>query len=246
MIYVVVKWGAGLLSFAGVGLTEFWWRLPIALFGSLQVLVTVLFLRAVGCARPGVWAGAACVAVLPIHVIVSRYMFGSEVLGQLFLTLAIWALVRFFAEPDRKRGLVASLALAAYEVSHGYILPFIPCFVLAVLFFAPGERVSERLSGGFRLLIKHWVWLFPVLLLPLILKPILYALRRKAVFGFYNYFPELFMNIGWPLLLCLAVSLSLGVFFRRTRSKLTLFFVFCGFFYVVPIFFGAPRGTTAD
>src|SRR5207249_3559979 len=145
------------------------------------------------------------------------------VLGQLFLTLAIWALVRFFAEPDRKRGLVASLALAAYEVSHGYILPFIPCFVLAVAFFARGESVFDRLSRGLRLLIEHRVWLFPVLLLPLTLKPVAYALRKKAVLGFYNYFPELFMDVGWPLAIWLAVSLCLGVLFRRTRSRMTVF-----------------------
>src|SRR5437867_7702596 len=115
MIYVVVKWSAGLLSVAGVRLTEFWWRLPVALLGSIQAAATWFFLKAVGCREGGVLAGTAFDTILPIHVIVSRYLFGSEVFGQFFVTLAIWAVFNFFSNPDRKSGVVASLALAAYE-----------------------------------------------------------------------------------------------------------------------------------
>src|SRR5438093_10141338 len=73
MIYLVVKWSAGFLSIVGVGLTEFWWRFPVALLGSLQALVTFSFLRAMRCPKAGALAGTAFVAILPIHVIVSRY-----------------------------------------------------------------------------------------------------------------------------------------------------------------------------
>jgi hypothetical protein len=250
LINVFVKLFVGLLSSLDVVITEFWWKFPIALIGSLQAPLTYLVLkRRIGCSDAGALFGAAFVAILPIHVFESRYLWGYEVLGVFFVTLAIWKLIDFFETPTLKTGIAASAFSGLYLISHGYIIPFLPSLVSLVVLFAPGEKngLLNRLTTGVRLCSRYFVWLFPLLFLPLCVYPLGHALRKPTRLGLYlpDYLPGFVENIGYFLASTLFAAVVIGLFSNQVRSKPVLLFMACGAAYLAPLFFGARPGITS-
>ena len=144
LINLIVKFWAAGVSVLGITLTEFWWKLPVALAGTLYVPLVWGYLGSLGAGTFGRLFGAAMTAVLPIHVMQSRYLWGYEVLGAFFLLLVLWAGRRFFEKPTRRRGAALSLAAGLYLVSHGYILPFLPTLLLAIVLWPAHDGGLRR------------------------------------------------------------------------------------------------------
>ena len=249
LINVYVKLFVGLLSLFGVVITEFWWKLPIALVGSLQAPLTYLLLkRRLGCSDLGALFGAAFVAILPIHVFESRYLWGYEVLGVFFVTLAIWKLIDFFEAPALRTGLVASAFSGLYLISHGYILPFIPSLISLILLFVQSEKndLLGRLAAGIRLCARHFVWLFPLLFFPLCIWPLGHSLLKPTRLGFYvaEHLPGFIENTGYFLTSAIFAAVVVGLFANRARLKAVLLCMSCGAAYLAPLFMGTPSGIT--
>lgn len=144
LINFIVKIFAASISSFGLKLTEFWWKLPVALLGSAQVWLTFFFLRHLFQSKSLALWGAAFIAILPIHVMQSRYLWGYEVFGIFFLTLFIWSWINFLEKPSFKTGRQASVTLAFYLISHGYILPLFPALIVSWLIFSPERKVSGK------------------------------------------------------------------------------------------------------
>jgi len=320
IINLIVKSFVIFASYLGITITEFWWKFPIAFIGSLQALLTYFFLRWVGTTNLGSLIGAAILTILPIHVMQSRYLWGYEVLGIFFVTIALWALLYFFSKPNILTGLLVSFFIGLYLLSHGYFLPFAACLffaillfakydtskirckpyilIIAVLFIASSFVVNRHLlgrifapDGSFSphgdvaqiilifqmilfflgmyllpsnnllshfpqkieaiilrtdLLIFNFVWLFPVLFIPLYFSPIKHAFNKQTRFGFYlfDHLHGFVNNIGIFLLFLILSSTIIFLFNKNFRNKLNLFFLLCGIAYLVPIFVGTPPGIT--
>ncbi|MDD8013335.1 MAG: glycosyltransferase family 39 protein [Acidobacteriota bacterium] len=249
MINFLVKVWAAALSALGITLTETLWKLPVAIAGSLQAPLLLLFLRRLGCSSFSAWSGAAMSALLPIHVMWSRFPWGYEILGVFFCTMALWALLRFWQAPGRKTGLLASLAVGLYLISHGFIIPFIPSFIIALLLFAPDKTGSffSRIYSGVICCSKNYVWLFPLLFSPLCLYPLAHTLSKKTRLGFYlgDHFSGLLADTGiFFLALLLLAALAYGASAKiRSQPIITLFgFTACA--YLAPLFLGTPPGVT--
>ena len=247
LINLLVKVFVGTVSALGITVTEFGWKLPIALVGTAQIPLTYGFLRALGCRRASALWGAALVAVLPVHIGQSRYMWGYEVLGVFFGTLAVWALIAFFRRPTAGRGLLASLAAGVYLISHGYIIPFAPCLAALVWLYAPGEGGRwRRFLNGVKLLVTRWVWVFPLLVSPLCYDSLRHALRKPTRLGFYlfDHLGGFVGNTGLVLALLLAGAALLALIDRFARTRATLLLSICGGLYFAPLVFGTPPGIT--
>ena len=140
MINLLVKFWAATLGTLGITLTETWWKLPIAIVGSLQAPLLFFFLRRLGCSSFATWSGTAMATMLPIHIMRSRFSWGYEVLGVFFCTIALWALLRFWQAPNRKSGVLASLAIGLYLVSHGFHPTLFPFILHRALALFPGSK----------------------------------------------------------------------------------------------------------
>jgi hypothetical protein len=79
-----------------------------------------------------------------------RYLYRSEVFGAFFVTLAIWKLLDFFQQPTVRIELLASAPAGLYLISHGYIIPFIPCVISIINLFGHAEKrdVFNRFSAA--------------------------------------------------------------------------------------------------
>lgn len=249
LINLLVKSGASLVSFLGLTLTEFWWKFPVALAGAFQALLTYRFFKGLGAGRFGRLLGAALMAFLPLHVMASRYLWGYEVLGVLAITLAIWALVRFFDNPTTRSGLTASLASALYLVSHGYILPFLPFVVLLIILWAPagGKNLVRRFWAGTKLLARKGVWVFPLLALPFCLYPVGHTLKKPTRPGFYlgSHLSGFLGNTGLGVILLLVVAAAAFIKLREARTRTIISLALGGVFYLAPLFVGTPAEITA-
>jgi hypothetical protein len=250
LINVYVKLVIGLLSWFGVTITEFWWKIPIAILGSLQAPLTYFFLkRRIGCSNIGALTGAAFISTLPLHVFESRYLWGYEVLAVFFVTLAIWRLIDFFEKPTAKSGLLASVFSGLYVISHGYILPFIPSLVSIILLFGPSKKsgIVFRFNTGMKLCSQYLVWVFPLLFLPLCVYPLGHSLRKPTRLGFYlqDHLPGFIENVGYFLALLLFAAVIISLCSKVIRSKYTILFTICGAAYLAPLFFGTPPGITS-
>jgi hypothetical protein len=250
LINVYVKFFVASVSFLGLTITEFWWKVPIAVIGSIQASLTYLFLkRRVHCSKAGALAGAAIVSILPLHVFESRYLWGYEVLAVFFVTLAIWSLINFFEKPTAGSGLVVSIFSGLYLVSHGYILPFVPILAAILFLFSPAKEagIVAQFTSGCKLLVEKFVWVFPVLSIPLCVYPIGHALRKPTRLGFYlpDHLLGFVENIGYFLAVLLIGAAFVALFSRRAKSKYGLLFLIGAISYLAPLFFGTPPGITS-
>ncbi|MCA9741965.1 glycosyltransferase family 39 protein [candidate division KSB1 bacterium] len=250
LINIYVKLFTAALSMAGIALTEFWWKVPIALVGSLQVPIVYLFLLRLRCQQSTALTGAAILAILPIHVMQSRYPWGYEVLGVLFVTLAIWALLDFYEDPTPKTGLRASLMLGLYLISHGYIVPFGVCLFAMAILFGQGRGADKvkRIIRGLKLFFQKYVWVFPALFFPIYLSSLQYTFSKKSQLGFYfeSHFPGFVENIGIFITGSIVASIVISLLNKKISSKKAWFFLLAGAAYLAPLFFGSPPHVTVE
>jgi len=248
LIGIIVKLFVGCVSLLGATVTEFWWVLPIALIGTLQVPLTYAFLKRLKAGEFGALAGAAVVAVFPLHVMQSRYSWGYEALAVTFLTLALMGLLRFLEKPTLRTGLIASLLVGFYLISHGYIMPFGVCFVALLALFSPAEKDSAwaRLWAGLRLCLRGLVWVYPVVLSFALAVPLMHAMQKRTKLGFYvlDHGGGFIANIGLPLAALLVAAFVAACVSRRARSREALLLAISGVAYLAPLFFLTPPGIT--
>ncbi|MBN1811585.1 MAG: phospholipid carrier-dependent glycosyltransferase [Anaerolineae bacterium] len=263
LINVLVKVPVGVVSSLGIAVTEFWWKMPVALLGTLQVPLTYCFAKRLGGDQMAALVGAAFVSVLPIHVMQSRYLYGYEVLGVFFVTLAIWSLLDFYDQPTWKRGIIASVYLGVYLISHGYTLPIVFCLASVVTLFArrgynvtdsllyfPGQ--TEQLAllrsfvSGIARFAGRFVWLFPVLFWPMYRSSVFHSLKKGARFGLFlpYHLSGFIANVGIPIALLLLLTLLVGLLSKRVKSREALLLITCGAAYLAPLFLAAPPGVT--
>ena len=249
LISLLVKLFVGTASALGVAVTEFLWRLPVALVGAAFVPMCYGFLRRSGCSRQSALWGGALVAVLPVHVDESRYLWGYEVLGAFFLVAELWTLTRFFEKPTFRNGLLASLAAGFYLISHGYIAPFAPCVLAAAFFLARGDglTMAGRLGRGLKLLVVRLVWFAPLLAAPVYYSSLRHAANKRTRLGFYffdhidSYINGAGLLLGALLFAAAAVAIA-DKAFRRGHARL---WAVGGALYLAPFIFGTPPGITA-
>ena len=248
LINFVVKVFVGAVSSLGITVTEFWWKLPVAVVGSLQAPLAYLFLRRLRCGEAGAMFGSLALAVLPIHVMQSRYLWGYEVLGAFFVTVAVWALLDFLESPGMGRAAVASVCSALYLMSHNYIVPFPFCILALAALFTVGVRepVARRVGWGLHLLVSRFVWVGPLLCLFIYRHALAHGLTKGVRPGLFlwDHLPGFVGNTGWPLaLVCTAAAVG-SVALRGPGRKPALLLALCGAFYLAPLFFLAPPGVT--
>lgn len=183
----------GLLSALGIAANEFFMLLPVALFGSASlVLVYLIGRELLPPNRPGLLA-PLLVAVLPLHVGLSRTMEVNRIPASFLLLLTLYLFLRYFHAPSRRFALYASGSLALYLVSHLESLGILPLLVAAGLIARnPGQGWggvgwAERLSDLHRLLFRPAIVVLPgVTFFPNILV-LLYTIQAGKVGGFLGY-----------------------------------------------------------
>ena len=249
LINVLVKGFALLVAWLHVGMTEFWWKCPVALLGTAQIPLTFFFLRRLGYGSVASIAVAGLTAVFPLHVMQSRYLWGYEALGTFFVTLALWAIIDFLENPDRKSAFRASFFSGLYMISHGFIMPFPMCVAAAAMLFGatPKSSTVRRFFSGVGLLFRHLVWVGPLLFFPMCLTSLYHGASKKSFLGFFipNHFSEFVQNIGVFLLVAIALVILGLIVTKKMRSPQTVFLVLCGASYLAPFAFLVPRGITS-
>ena len=253
LINFLVKIFTATLSTLGITLTEFWWKFPIALVGSVQVLVTYFILRkAVNfLAKPKLlaMAGAACLTFFPNHIMQSRYLWGYEVLGVFFLSLFLWSWLLFLEKPAPGSGRGASVLLALYLISHGYILPFFPAFCLSFFLLSSPEHRHLNPLKKFRanlVLFRHYrVWLYPLLFLPLTFGALRHTLQKKTQTGFYwSSLRSFIESVGIFFFVFILAAFFLFFLRKSWRHSIQWVFLLLGFSYLAPLFLAVPPGVT--
>lgn len=250
MINLVVKVFTAFLTLLGVTITEFWFKFPIALFGTLQIPLTYLFLRKLSCSRIISSFGAGLVSVLPIHVMLSRYLWGYDVIGLFFLTLVFVCLTKFFEKPSKLTAFLFFQVSAFYLISHGYILPFFPAILVGILFLgkAKSSNLIFNLKLNFSLLFSYKYWLIPFSFLLLTAPALRHLLQKKTRLGFYIIFhlKDFIGNTGIFIFGAIIVSFLFLFFLEKERFIRGSFLFLSGFFYLSPLFFGTPHGITVS
>ena len=251
LIFVIDKLFVATASQAGILITEFWWKVPIALVGAAQVPLSYLFVKRLG-ARPAVALGtAAFMSILPVHIYTSRYLWGYDVIGFFCLTLALLGLFHFAERPTVLRGLIASSGCALYLIAHAYIIPFAPTLLIFLLLFSPGDGdLPTRLRAGARAFVTKGVWVIPVLL-PLLVGPVYYTplrhtFQKDTQLGFYlfDHLSGFIEDTGVVLGASLVAAVCAAVVVKDLRTRPAVFLALAGGAYLAPLIFGAPPGTT--
>jgi len=139
--FFIVKIFTGTLSELGISINEFLWKFPIAFISALTVPLTYILIRAFGFTRRSGFSAAALTAVYPVHIMQGRYSFGHETLGTFFLMTSLLLLHYFLSKPGFRRGIIVSISIAVYLVSHHYIIPFVIVFPAALVLL--GDHLPE-------------------------------------------------------------------------------------------------------
>jgi hypothetical protein len=256
LISFYTKISVTLLALLGISMSEFWWRLPIALAGTATVPVTWLCFRAMGFRQKTCVACAAVLSTVPIHVYHSRYLWGYEVLGFLFLLLFLTCLLHYAETRKPFTRALTPLFFSFYLLSHGYIVPIVGVLaLLPLLLFAQHHRsIVSRVWRGWRCYGECLLFLPPIILYPLYRPSILHTLEKPAQTGFYiEHFSGVLSNVG--ILYCVAsavlvIALVACCLHRQMipnrGSEVGAVFLLVAIAYMAPILFGAPPGITVS
>ncbi|MEM6730356.1 MAG: hypothetical protein AAF658_02300 [Myxococcota bacterium] len=219
-------------------INEWLFKLPVALMGTAQIALSFAFARRLQLDSMSAAIVALVTAVFPLHVMQSRYLWGYEVFGLFFLTIALWKLFDFYERPSASNALASGAATAVYLVSHGFIVPFFPLFA-----------VVATLMGGVRALSlfrdHRAVWVVPLLYAPFLAPALQHTADKNAKLGFYlfDYAEPMLANLGWPLVLVFSTGATLWLFRVRAGRDLMIFYG-GGVLYLMPLVFGAAPGST--
>lgn len=104
----------------GVPLADAAHRLPVALLGLAQMVLTVPLLRRLGSSRGEAILGAACCAVLPALAIDARYSWGYLTLWLFTGTLALWGTLAYLQDRRGWQVGVSAAALLTHVLSNCY------------------------------------------------------------------------------------------------------------------------------
>lgn len=137
-------------------MNETMWRLPLALVGTLHVIVTYYLMRRLRAAAWTSLLAAALTAVLPLLTSDARYPWGYETLAVCVGSLAIWAWLRDLDRPTWYGHWFAGGLLGLYLVSH-LVIHAVPLVIAAAALLRLGPR------GGMRRLV-HPSTIVPVAL----------------------------------------------------------------------------------
>ncbi|MFW5746290.1 MAG: hypothetical protein ACOCWQ_01930 [Nanoarchaeota archaeon] len=242
LINFITKIWAVFMTASGIGLDEFVWRLPVALVGVASIPMAYAFLRSISVSRKGAAAGALVMAVFPLHVFQSRYLWGYEVLGFFFLMLALISLRWYLRSPSLWRGLACSTAFAAYLCSHGYFMPVVLVVAWYLLLF------TQDTLAALKDLVRHFVWIMPVLAYPFFISSIYHALNKNARFGLFMfaYLDEFGTAFGAAMTLLIGVALAAVIarVVARKEVRPALFLLGAAGVYLLPLFLTGPPGVT--
>jgi hypothetical protein len=230
------------LLHSGVTVTEWWWHLPVALAGLLQVPLTYLLVRRWGGPRIAGAVGALAAAVMPVHIFQSRYAGGHEVLALFCLSVTLVSFQRVMERPTWARGIVATLACAVYLTSHQYLAPFVPTVALALVFLSPPAEPWWRAAmDGARALLTRGVWLAPLATVPVLAVAFRYSVSRSGPGVYVHQFVHPILD-GFGVLLSLFTAAVLGttLFFPSLRSRPVLFCILAGAAWTIPLGIFAP------
>lgn len=247
LITLIVKIFIGIFSQLGFPLTEFLWKLPIALFGIALIPLVYYALGLIARNRATALVGSWLTACFPLHVMQSRFLYGSEVLSVFFLLCVIVALVRFYEAQSWTRGLIASVAIGLYLISHVYILPFVIVLPIIVIACSIKDATNWKpaLVRGGRLFFTKGLWIIPILISPLLRPALDHTTRKETKFGFYllDHWEGITGNVGYALLFSIFVSVFY-LFVTRKYCIMVWVFLMCGGVYLAPLIIGAPPGIT--
>ena len=247
LINFYVKVFTGFLSLLGIPLNEFWFKLPIAIIGSAQIILSFGFLNWLMKNRASALLGAGLISILPIHVMQSRYLWGYEVLGTFFLTIAIWVLLLYFENPTKKNGFFVSLSIGFYSISHGYILPgSITLFIIMMISVGRDDGIINRLRKVIHHIINSKIYLIPLLFLPLTIFPLIHALSKDTRLGFYvfDYLCDFLSGLGAGFAILVGWGILKFFISNHTKVHTEWLFLIVSFIYSAPLIFGASPGTT--
>jgi hypothetical protein len=248
MINIIVKLFTAILSSLDITLTEFWFKFPIAIIGALQIPLTYLFLRKLRCDFLLSSLGSGIISFLPIHVMLSRYLWGYDIIGLFFLTFTLIALVTFLSSGLKTSSFLFAITFSFYLVSHGYIVPSFPMLLFGFWLLGAQDLYHsfKDFKSNFRLLLSHKYWVIPIIILPLTIPAIYHALQKKTRLGLYfiYHFKDFLGNTGIGITLMIFSAIVLLFFLRRKEFLNGVFLFLSGIFYLSPIFLGAPPGIT--
>jgi len=134
----------GLLSFLGIPINEFTLVLPCAIFGSLSILLIYLLGKELHSAKMGLLS-AFFIAILPLHVGLSRTMEVNRVPASFLLLLVLYLFIGYFKSDGKKYRLPAAIALSIYVVSHLEFPGIFPLlFYTGLVYAGSGKREREK------------------------------------------------------------------------------------------------------
>jgi len=248
LISLCVKFFSAAVALCGITVTEFWWVLPVALTGTLFIPLAYLFLTRLGVSTAMSLVGALMIAVLPVHIFQSRYLWGYEVFGAMFLTIALWSLFNFYEDMTKKNAITASVLCGIYIISHGYFAPFAPVLLCIMYIYSPAavENFKTRMMAGLGLYLKSYLWVGMALMLPLMTRALIHMFAKKTKLGFYffDHLPDFVTCTGIFIALLMGLAMIIYAVNKPVRSKKCTVLLLTGLLYIAPITFTTPPGIT--
>lgn len=243
---LIQKISMATISELGWPTTVFWWRASSAAMGVVHIAVVVAFAGRLGWSRDAALASGLLLAVSPVHVANSRYTWGHEICGVLFLTLAMSSLLRFYERPGSHRAALASLACAMYSISHHYIFPFAVVIVgMAIAACPPQAMVLHHVGRSVWAFLRYGVWIVPLAFFPLYVSSFRNAASKPTKLAFHiESHSRIFLEgVGFVLAGAIVVGVIAGLLDRRYRRPVLALLV-CATAYAAPLLFGVQEHTT--
>ncbi len=189
-----------ILTFSGIQVNEFWWVFPSALIGTLTVLIVYFLVRKISTSGNALLV-ATITAALPTHIRLSRYSYGYEGMSLFLALLSLYLFILFLKDSRRITGVLLSLALSFYILSHALSFFMLVIFLWTAVVFTSKQDDKRTLWKRLRMVFGRKIFIFPLVsIVFLFLLGIIYLIGLRIESNINNLMQVACMDSTLPIM----------------------------------------------
>lgn len=257
--WVLIAFNFLMISFMSIfhiPLTEYTLTFPMVVVTSLSVII-VYYIGKELCSKQTGIMSAIVIAILPLHVGISRVNLGPTGLGSTFLMLTVFLFIKYLKSDGVKFGWLTSLAFGIYLGSEHSFLGIFPVILYAAFIFEENDLpFKEKIMNIRRKLLNKQILLMPaILVLPMLIVWLYFVSRGHPTGGHighmfakakdYRFHPVALQNIVYSCGILLASFLPVAFLFGLWKTikfkKEGILFIW-SIIYLFPWFFLVIHG----
>ncbi|MEW6101949.1 MAG: hypothetical protein AB1481_06620 [Candidatus Omnitrophota bacterium] len=151
-----------ILVFSGITINEFWWIFPFGVAGTSAIAIIYFLIREIAGYKAAVFV-TVVMALNPADIILCRYSYGYECVSFFLAILSLYLFILYLRNPVKLYGILLSIALSCYILSHVFFIIILAVFLWAANIFYPRKSEGAPFTRELKNIFSRKEFIFPLI-----------------------------------------------------------------------------------